>query len=147
MPTRRPGSSQIGGDLVGNAWWSGVRVAELLAEAGVHADADAVLQTSADDWTCGTPLSALTDERNALLPDYRVAMTECASQIGSGSLPTDTIPSAGLRITGVGGDAPDRLAAWLRDRPRPVIGHIRDGGLILDLRCLGDDRDLLDALS
>lgn len=60
-------SNEVGGDLVGNAWWSGVRVADLLAEAGVAADADAVLQTSEDDWTCGTPLRALTDDRNALL--------------------------------------------------------------------------------
>ncbi len=60
-------SNPVGGDLVGNAWWSGVRVADVLAEAGPRADADAVLQTSHDGWTCGTPLSVLTDERNALL--------------------------------------------------------------------------------
>ncbi|MDQ4053302.1 MAG: molybdopterin-dependent oxidoreductase [Actinomycetota bacterium] len=60
-------SNPVGGDLIGNAWWSGIRVASLLAEAGVDPDADAVLQTSADDWSCGTPLSALTDDRNAML--------------------------------------------------------------------------------
>ena len=60
-------SNPVGGDLIGNAWWSGIRVANLLAEAGVDPEADAVLQTSADDWTCGTPLSALTDDRNAML--------------------------------------------------------------------------------
>jgi DMSO/TMAO reductase YedYZ molybdopterin-dependent catalytic subunit len=60
-------SNEVGGDLIGNAWWSGFRVADLLREAGVHADADAVLQTSDDGWTCGTPLSVLTDDRNAIL--------------------------------------------------------------------------------
>ncbi len=60
-------SNPVGGDLIGNAWWSGVRVADLLAEAGVHPDADAVKQTSRDGWTCGTPLQALTDGRNAML--------------------------------------------------------------------------------
>lgn len=60
-------SNTVGGDLVGNAWWSGVRVADLLAQAGVQEGADAVKQTSADGWTCGTPLEALTDDRNALL--------------------------------------------------------------------------------
>jgi len=60
-------SNEVGGDLIGNAWWSGVRLAPLLAEAGVQAGADAVLQTSADGWTCGTPLSTLTDGRNAML--------------------------------------------------------------------------------
>jgi DMSO/TMAO reductase YedYZ molybdopterin-dependent catalytic subunit len=60
-------SNEVGGDLIGNAWWSGVRIADLLAEAGVSPDADAVLQTSQDDWTCGTPLAALTDDREAIL--------------------------------------------------------------------------------
>lgn len=60
-------SNSVGGDLIGNAYWSGVRIAPLLADAGVHPDADAVLQTSSDGWTCGTPLSVLTDERDALL--------------------------------------------------------------------------------
>jgi DMSO/TMAO reductase YedYZ molybdopterin-dependent catalytic subunit len=60
-------SNEIGGDLIGNAWWSGVRVADLLAEAGVQAGADAVLQTSEDGWTCGTPIEAMTDDRDAML--------------------------------------------------------------------------------
>jgi DMSO/TMAO reductase YedYZ molybdopterin-dependent catalytic subunit len=60
-------SNEVGGDLIGNAWWSGVRVADLLAEAGVHTGADAVKQTSHDGWTCGTPVAALTDSRNAML--------------------------------------------------------------------------------
>ena len=60
-------SNPVGGNLIGNAWWSGVRVADLLREAGVQAGADAVLQTSDDGWTCGTPVAALTDDRNAML--------------------------------------------------------------------------------
>ncbi len=60
-------SNEVGGELIGNAWWSGVRVADLLAEAGVQAGADAVLQTSEDGWTCGTPIQALTDDRDAML--------------------------------------------------------------------------------
>jgi DMSO/TMAO reductase YedYZ molybdopterin-dependent catalytic subunit len=60
-------SNEVGGSLIGNAWWSGVRLADLLQEARPHAQADAVLQTSEDGWTCGTPLAALTDERDAML--------------------------------------------------------------------------------
>jgi DMSO/TMAO reductase YedYZ molybdopterin-dependent catalytic subunit len=60
-------SNEVGGNLIGNAWWSGVKISGLLAEAGPLAGADAVLQTSQDGWTCGTPLAALTDHRNALL--------------------------------------------------------------------------------
>jgi DMSO/TMAO reductase YedYZ molybdopterin-dependent catalytic subunit len=61
-------SNVVGGDLIGNAWWSGVKLSGLLELAGVSAEADAVLQTSDDGWTCGTPLSALLDDtRNAML--------------------------------------------------------------------------------
>jgi DMSO/TMAO reductase YedYZ molybdopterin-dependent catalytic subunit len=61
-------SNVVGGNLIGNAFWSGVLVRDLLEEAGVQAGADAVRQTSQDGWTCGTPLSALTDpSRNAML--------------------------------------------------------------------------------
>ena len=61
-------SNVVGGNLIGNAFWSGVLVRDLLEEAGVQTGADAVQQTSQDGWTCGTPLSALTDpSRNAML--------------------------------------------------------------------------------
>lgn len=60
-------SNEVGGGLVGNAWWSGVRIAHLLREVGVRVDADCVLQTSEDGWTCATPISALTDDRDAML--------------------------------------------------------------------------------
>ncbi|WP_345454515.1 molybdopterin-dependent oxidoreductase [Nocardioides marinquilinus] len=60
-------SNEVGGDLIGNAWFSGVLLGPLLAEAKPLAGADAVLQTSDDGWTCGTPLTALTDGRNAML--------------------------------------------------------------------------------
>lgn len=60
-------SNYVGGNLIGNAWWSGVRVATLLAQAGVQEGADAVLQTSDDGWTCVTPLDVLTDDRDAML--------------------------------------------------------------------------------
>jgi len=61
-------SNTVGGDLVGNAVWTGVPLRELLAEAGPHADADMVLSTSEDGFTAGTPLEALTDPgRDSLL--------------------------------------------------------------------------------
>jgi DMSO/TMAO reductase YedYZ molybdopterin-dependent catalytic subunit len=63
-------SNEVGGDLIGNAWWSGVRLAGILEEAGVSLEADAVLQTSEDGWTCGTPLSALVEPDRAMLAVY-----------------------------------------------------------------------------
>jgi len=60
-------SNEVGGGLVGNVRWSGVRIADLLADLGVSDEADCVLQTSHDGWFCATPLSALTDDRDAML--------------------------------------------------------------------------------
>ncbi len=61
-------SNPVGGEYVGNATWIGVPMRDLLTEAGVQDGADAVKSTSADDWTSGTPLSALLDgQRGALV--------------------------------------------------------------------------------
>jgi DMSO/TMAO reductase YedYZ molybdopterin-dependent catalytic subunit len=60
-------SNLVGGDLISNAAWTGYRVRDLLAEAGVHPDADMVLSMSIDGFTAGTPVEALTDKRDALL--------------------------------------------------------------------------------
>lgn len=60
-------SNEVGGDLVGNALWTGWPVREVLARAGPRPGADMVLSRSVDGWTAGTPLAALTDGRDALL--------------------------------------------------------------------------------
>ncbi len=60
-------SNPVGGDLAGNATWTGVPVRTLLERAGVRAGADMVLSRSVDGFTASTPLEALTDERAALL--------------------------------------------------------------------------------
>ena len=60
------------------------------------------------------------------------------SQIGSGSLPVDRLPSAGfaIRPQGKRGGVLNRIEAGLRALPKPVIGRIEDRALLLDLRCL-----------
>lgn len=60
-------SNPVGGKLISTGVWTGYRVADLLAAAGVHKDADMVLSTSIDGFTAGTPVQALTDGREALL--------------------------------------------------------------------------------
>ncbi|MET1039184.1 MAG: molybdopterin-dependent oxidoreductase [Aeromicrobium sp.] len=60
-------SNEVGGDLIGNTVWGGVPIKDVLDEVGIQAGADALLSTSEDGWTCGTPLEALTDGRAALL--------------------------------------------------------------------------------
>ncbi|MBI4996908.1 MAG: L-seryl-tRNA(Sec) selenium transferase [Rhodocyclales bacterium] len=60
------------------------------------------------------------------------------SQIGSGSLPVDRLPSAGLAIRPQGrkGGVLNRIERALRGLPKPIIGRIEDGALLMDLRCL-----------
>jgi DMSO/TMAO reductase YedYZ molybdopterin-dependent catalytic subunit len=60
-------SNEVGGDLAGNATWLGVRISDLLERVGVRGGADAVKSTSADGFTVGTPLAALTDGRDAMI--------------------------------------------------------------------------------
>lgn len=60
-------SNPVGGDLISNAVWTGYRMRDLLREAAIAVDADMVLSTSVDGFTIGTPVEALTDERDALL--------------------------------------------------------------------------------
>lgn len=66
-----------------------------------------------------------------------VGVASMRSQIGSGSLPVDRLPSAGLvcRPQRKGGVL-NRLEKALRALPVPVIGRIADNALWLDLRCL-----------
>jgi L-seryl-tRNA(Ser) seleniumtransferase len=72
-----------------------------------------------------------------------VSVTDCTSQIGSGSLPTEEIASAGLAITPNAtknaGTMLNAIAAAFRKLPVPVIGRVHQGTLILDLRCLDDE--------
>ena len=67
-----------------------------------------------------------------------VAIEPLASQIGSGSLPVERLPSAGLviRPQGKRGGILHTLEERLRGLPVPALGHIADGALRLDLRCL-----------
>jgi L-seryl-tRNA(Ser) seleniumtransferase len=76
----------------------------------------------------------------ALGSAYTVDTAPLFSQIGSGALPSDTLPSHGLRIQSAqakgAGRALTRLETALRELPRPVIGRVADHALWLDLRCL-----------
>lgn len=69
----------------------------------------------------------------ARLEGADVAVEECRSQIGSGALPVDLLPSYALSITT---NNLEMLAKSLRHLPRPVIGRVARGRLLLDCRCL-----------
>ncbi|MBP7668602.1 MAG: L-seryl-tRNA(Sec) selenium transferase [Burkholderiaceae bacterium] len=78
----------------------------------------------------------------AVAPRHAVQVVSLLGQIGSGSLPVDRLPSAGLAIAPLqkkgAGRALDALATALRGLPLPVIGRVADDRLLLDLRCLED---------
>jgi L-seryl-tRNA(Ser) seleniumtransferase len=71
---------------------------------------------------------------------YAVVAEPMFSQIGSGALPVDVLPSYGLVVRMADGKRGGRqllaLEKRLRDMARPVIGRIADDALRLDLRCL-----------
>ncbi|HRD76072.1 MAG TPA: hypothetical protein PK264_09035, partial [Hyphomicrobiaceae bacterium] len=77
--------------------------------------------------------------RAALPAAIEIDVVDCASQIGSGALPLETLESAGLRLASRSIKA-ESIAAALRKAPIPVVGRINDGAVILDLRCLDDPR-------
>jgi DMSO/TMAO reductase YedYZ molybdopterin-dependent catalytic subunit len=52
-------SNEVGGYLVGNAKWTGVRLVEVLDAAGVQAGATQVVGRSFDGWTAGFPTAHL----------------------------------------------------------------------------------------
>jgi DMSO/TMAO reductase YedYZ molybdopterin-dependent catalytic subunit len=60
-------SNEVGGDLVGTARWTGVRLATVLELAGVAEGAEQVLGRSVDGFDAGFPLEAVTDGRPALV--------------------------------------------------------------------------------
>ncbi len=60
-------SNEVGGDLVGNAKWTGVRLVDLLEEAGVQPSAEQLVGRSVDGWTAGFPVELAFDGRDPLL--------------------------------------------------------------------------------
>jgi DMSO/TMAO reductase YedYZ molybdopterin-dependent catalytic subunit len=61
-------SNEVGGDLVGNALWSGVRLKELLDRAGISPDATQIVGRAVDGFTVGFPTAwAIADDREPLV--------------------------------------------------------------------------------
>ena len=84
----------------------------------------------------------------ALGDAWRVEVRDCKSHIGSGALPVDALPSCGLAMTPAAKKKIDvgLLAAAFRALPVPVIGYIRDGAFMLDLRCLDHEDEFVGQL-
>ncbi len=122
-----------------------VRLAALEATLKLYRDPDRLaerLPTLAAFTRTVNDLHALAE---TVLPALRLTLggaceidvVPTRSQIGSGALPLETIPSLAIRLPAPGGAA-DRLAAAFRRLPIPVIGRVEGGGVLFDLRCLDD---------
>ena len=98
------------------------------------------------------PAADMQAQADALMPALQGPLADIGlhlstqsvkSQIGSGSLPVERLPSVALAIM-----AADRahekhvvkMERLLRGSTTPVIGRISDKTLLLDLRCLTDDK-------
>jgi len=80
--------------------------------------------------------------------DFAVRDEAMYSQIGSGALPVDSLPSHGLCLSyqgaGRGNQAVRQLVERLRRLPTPVVGRVHRQALYLDFRCLSAaEADLL----
>ena len=92
---------------------------------------------AADMQTQAEQLQSLLQQ--ALGQGFAVETAAMSSQIGSGALPVENLPSFGLKIypaTGKPGRQLTQLEARFRALPRPVIGRLHDDAFWLDLRCL-----------
>jgi L-seryl-tRNA(Ser) seleniumtransferase len=127
-----------------------IRLAALEATLRLYRDPDRLAEELPTIRLLARPQPAIKAMADRLLPivaakldGYAVEVVACASQIGSGALPLESVPSAGLairpRAARGAGRALGRLAAAFRRLPVPVIGRVEDGAQMLDLRCLEDE--------
>lgn len=98
------------------------------------------------------PAASVQAQADSLIPSLSDVFASCGllvtaqpvkSQIGSGSLPVELLPSVALAISAV--DRVNekkvvRLERLLRGSDTAVIGRISDKTLLLDLRCLTEDK-------
>ena len=127
-----------------------IRMAALEATLRLYADPDKLVKEVPTLRLLTRPQKDIEAQAARLLPVLAAAvgdsadltMLHCSSQIGSGALPVDALPSAGLAITPRGknrNSAAERLSNAFRRLPVPVVGRVKDGAFMLDLRCLDDE--------
>jgi DMSO/TMAO reductase YedYZ molybdopterin-dependent catalytic subunit len=60
-------SNEVGGDLIGNALWTGPLLADLLDRAGIRSGATQLVGRAVDGWTAGFPTPLALDDREAMI--------------------------------------------------------------------------------
>jgi L-seryl-tRNA(Ser) seleniumtransferase len=103
------------------------------------------------------PAGEIEEQARRLLPAVaaavagkaEAALVACMSQIGSGSLPVDLLPSTGIALAAPGkrrNALASVISSAFRALPVPVIGRIKDGAFIMDMRCLAHEEEFLEQL-
>ena len=87
---------------------------------------------------------------DCLAPDFEAGLVSTKSQIGSGALPIDLLPSWAIAISARDTEHPNEaimaLASRLRHLDTPILGRITASQLLLDLRTLYQPELLLTGL-
>jgi L-seryl-tRNA(Ser) seleniumtransferase len=135
-----------------------IRIAALEATLKLYRDPDRLSQRLPTMRLLARPQGEIRNVAQRMQPavlqavgaNFTVEVTDCTSQIGSGALPLEGIPSAGLAIRPTqarGGHSLNALSVALRKLPVSVVGHMADQSLVLDLRCLEDEAGFVGNLS
>ena len=128
-----------------------IRLAALEATLKLYRDPDRLAERLPTFRMLARPKQEIEAQARRLLPAvakaigplFDAGVADCASQIGSGALPIETVASAGIKIRSVKPRGSGRnltaLSIAFRRLPLPVVGRIEDQALIFDLRCLDDE--------
>ena len=96
------------------------------------------------------PLAEMEAMAKALIPAlaaalgsaFRLSLEDATSQVGSGALPTEEIPTKAIVIEH-DTMGPHRIAETFRRARPPILGRVKDDRFLLDLRTIFDAEDLI----
>jgi L-seryl-tRNA(Ser) seleniumtransferase len=83
--------------------------------------------------------------REALGAEYGIDLVDSTAEVGSGALPTATLPSKVIAL-GHPRDGPNAIAARFRAARPPIIGRVQGDRFLLDLRGIFDPATLVPRL-
>lgn len=128
-----------------------IRLAAIEATLKLYRDPDRIAERLPTYRHLAKPEQQIVELAHRLLPalkaklngEFSLRVIACASQIGSGALPLETIPSAGIavepNVKRGAGRALRGLAAAFARLPIPVVGRVENQSFVVDLRCLDDE--------
>ncbi|KQY99665.1 L-seryl-tRNA(Sec) selenium transferase [Pseudolabrys sp. Root1462] len=124
-----------------------IRLAMVEATLRLYRDPDRLAEKLPTYRLLARPIKEMEEVARRIVPvlqeklgaGFAVKTTPCTSQVGSGALPVETLPSLAVAVTVSGrggGRVLTSLSNALRKLPVPVVGRIEKDALLFDLRCL-----------